>query len=119
MADELDDAGVGEEREALRGALHERREARLVGRHASGRRAPTDAVEPARGGIVLVAAEEDAAGLGLAVDEVVGIAEARQVARQLVPVDRRQRDVLVVDRDRDERRAGHGRDLRRPHARRR
>ena len=78
---------------------------------------PRDAVQPARDRVVLVAAEEHAAGLGLAVDEVVGVAEARQVARQLVAVHGRERDVLVLDRDRDERRAGHRRDLRRPHAR--
>ena len=116
MADELDDARVGQEREALRGALHERREARLVGRHRLAAVVPRHAVDPARDGIVLVAAEEHAARLGLAVHEVVGIAEAGHVVRQLVPGDGRQRDVLVLDRDRDEPGAGHGGHLRRPHA---
>ncbi len=116
VADELDDARVGQEREALRRALHERREARLVGRHRLAAVIPRHAVDPARDGIVLVAAEQHAAGLGLAVDEVVGIAEAGHVVRQLVPGDGRQRDVLVLDRDRDEPGAGHGGHLRRPHA---
>ena len=116
VAHELDDARIGEEREAPGGALHEWREARLVGGDALSAVLPGHAVEPARDGIVLVAAEEHAAGLGLAVHEVVGVAEARQIARELVPRDGRERDVLVLDGDRDERGARHRGDLRRPHS---
>ena len=54
--------------------------------------------------------------LALAVDEVVGVAEARHVARQLVARHGLQRDVLVVDRRRRDERADHRGDLRRPHA---
>ena len=42
---------------------------------------PRHAVVPARHGVRLVPAEENAAALGLAVDEVVGVAEARRLAR--------------------------------------
>jgi hypothetical protein len=66
---------------------------------------------------MLVAAEERATRLRLAVDEVVGVAEARQVVRQLVAFHRCEGDVLVLDRSRDELRAHHGSHLRPPHAR--
>ena len=74
------------------------------------------AVLPARRRVRLVAAEQHAARLGLAVDEVVGVAEARHVARQLVARHRLQRDVLVVDRDRRREHADHRRHPRRPDA---
>ena len=117
MAHELDHAGVGEEREALRGTRHEGCEARLVGRHGALAVIPRDAVEPARDGIVLVASEEHAAGLRLAVDEVVRVAEAGQVVGELVPCHGGEGDVLVLDGSRDELRAHHGGHLRPPHAR--
>ncbi len=46
---------------------------------------PGRAVDPSSDRIGLVPAEHDAAGLGLPVDEVVRVAEARHVARQLRP----------------------------------
>ena len=100
VADEPGDAGVGEEREPPHGAGHQRREALLVGRQGAAAVLPRRAVLPARRRVRLVAAEQHATRLGLAVDEVVGVAEARHVARQLVPGHRLQRDVLVVDRNR-------------------
>ena len=76
---------------------------------------PRHAVEPARGRVGLVAADQHAAGLALAVDQVVGVAEARRVARDLVrPATGGHRDVLVVDRHRGDERADHRRHLRRP-----
>ena len=88
VADELDHPRVGEEREAPGRALHERREARLVGGHGLAAVIPRHAVDPARGGIVLVAAEERSAGLGLAVDEVSrgrGSTAGRAAARARPP----------------------------------
>ena len=116
MRDELDDARVLEEREAPDRALHQRREALLVRRHGLARVLPGHSVDPARWRVVLVAAEEDPARLALAVDEVVGIAEARHLTRQLVALDGGERDVLVVDRRRRGERADHCRELRRPDA---
>jgi hypothetical protein len=66
-------------------------------------------------GVALVAAEQDPAVLRLAVHQIVGIAETRHVARQLVAGDRPQRHVLVIDRCRGDERAGHRRDARCPH----
>ena len=118
MADERDDPGLVEEREPPCGAVHQLLEARMVGRERALAVLPRHAVLPPRDRVRLVAAEEHAAHLRLAVDEVVCVAEARRVARQLVPLDRVQRDVLVVDRDRAGERAHHRRDPWRPHARR-
>ena len=88
MADEPDRLGVGEEREAADRAGHQRREPFVVGRQRAGRVLPRHAVDPARHRLGLVAAEEHAAVLALAVDEVVRVAEAGHVARQLVARDR-------------------------------
>ena len=73
------------------------------------------AVLPARPRVQLVATEHHPAVLALAVDEVVRVAEAGHLARQLGSRDRLQGDVLVVDRRRGDERADHRRDLRRPH----
>lgn len=85
VRDELYDACVGEEREAAHGARHQDGEALLVLDHGPGPRATTARPAPARRRVGLVAAEEDAARLALAVDEVVGVAEARHVARARAP----------------------------------
>ena len=84
MADEADRLGVGEEREAPDRAGHQRREALVVGRQRARGVLPRHAVLPARHGVELVPAEDHAALLALAVDEVVRVAEAGHVARQLV-----------------------------------
>ena len=115
MADERRHAGVVEEREAPHRAGHQRREALVIGREHARAVLPRHAVLPARDRVRLVAAEQHAAALRLAVDEIVGVAEARHVARQLVALDRVQRDVLVVDGDRADERADHRGELRRPH----
>ena len=116
MADEGDHPGILEEGEAADGPLQELSEALLVGRQRGGAVLPGHAVLPARHGVRLVAAEEDAAGLRLPVHQVVGIPEAGHIVGQLVPRHRRQRHVLVVDRDRGGERAHHRRHLRSPHA---
>ena len=72
---------------------------------------PRHAIDPSRDGVCLVPAEHHAAGLGLAVDQVVRIAEAGHIVRQLVPGHGQQRGVLVVDRGRDDEGAGHRGDL--------
>ena len=76
---------------------------------------PRHAVLPARDRVGLVAAEDHPTLLALAVDEVVGVAEAGHVARQLVPWDRFQCDVLVVDGCRRDERTDHRGHLGRPH----
>ncbi len=116
MADERDDLGLGEEREPARGAAQQLLESGQVGRQRTLAVIPGDAVEPAGDGIRLVAAEHDAARLGLPVDEVVRVAEARHVSRQLVPRHGLQENVLVIDRRGRHGSADHGRDLRGPDA---
>ena len=115
MADERDDACVTQEGEAPHGAVHELLEALVVGRDRRAGVIPGHPVNPARDRVRLVAAEEDPAGLGLAVDEVVEIPEARHLAGQLVPIHGGESDVLVVDRHRGRERPHHRRHLRRPH----
>ena len=109
-------AGELEEREAADRAFHQLDEALLVCRHRAGAVLPRHAVDPACRRVRLVAAEQHAAGLGLAVDEIVGIAEARHVARELVPLNRGEGDVLVIDRRRWHPATDHRADTRRPHA---
>jgi len=55
---------------------------------------PRHPVDPTGDRIRLVSPEQDPARLGLPVDEVVGVAEARHVARELGSGDGFQRDVL-------------------------
>ena len=88
VADEADRLGVGEEREAADGAGHQRREPLPIGRQRARGVVPGHAVLPARDRVGLVAAEDHAAVLALAVDEVVRVAEAGHVAGQLVARDR-------------------------------
>ena len=115
MADERGHTGVVEEREPSHRSCHQLLEPGVVGWKHSRAVLPRHAVVPARHRVRLVAAEENAPALGLAVDQVVGVAEARHLACELVALDRVQRDVLVVDRDRACECAGHRGDLRRPH----
>src|SRR5690348_5457930 len=117
MADEGDHPRVVEPGEASHGARHQLLEARVVGRDRLRAVLPRHAVLPARHRVRLVPAEEHAAALGLAVHEVVGVAKAWRVARQLVPLHRVQRDVLVVDGYRAREHAHHLRDAWRPHTR--
>ena len=114
VADERDDPRVLEEREASHGAVHQLREAVVIRRDGTAPVLPGHAVDPAGAGIRLVAAEHDSSGLGLAVDEVVRVPEARRVPRQLVPGDGVERDVLVVDGDRRREGPHHRRHLWRP-----
>ncbi len=73
-----------EEREPAGGAPQELLEPVHVGRERARAVLPRHAVDPAGDRVALVAAEHDPARLRLAVDEVVRVAEARHVARQLV-----------------------------------
>ena len=114
MALQRDHARVLQERKPPRSAAPELGEPLLVGRQVRRRVIPRHPVQPARDRVRLVAAEQHPARLGAAVDEVVGVSEAGHVARQLVPVHRLQRDVLMVDRHRRRERPHHGRHLRRP-----
>ena len=114
VADERHDARVLQEREPAHGPRHELGEALVVGRERAGAVIPRDAVHPAGYRVGLVAAEEGAAGLRAPVHEIVGVAEARHVARELVAVHRLEGDVLVVDRHRRRERADHRRNLGRP-----
>ena len=115
MAHERDHARVVEEREAPRRPLHQLGETLVVGGQRAPGVIPGHAVDPAGDGIRLVAAEEHAAGLGPAVDEVVGVAEAGHLPGELVARDGVQGDVLMVDGDGGGERAHHRRHLRRPH----
>ena len=83
MADQADRLGVGEERESPDRPRHQRCESLVVGRQGARRVLPRHPVLPAGHRIELVAAEDHAAVLALAVDEVVRVAEARHVAGQL------------------------------------
>ena len=115
MTDERGDAGPVEEREAPRRPLHQLLEACVIGWQHPRAVLPRHAVVPTRDRVRLVAAEHDAAALRLAVDEIVGVAEAGRVTCELVPFDRVQRNVLVVHGDRAGERTDHRCDLRRPH----
>ena len=115
MADQRHDTGVLEEGEAANRALHQLDEALLVGRDGARAVLPRHAIDPTRRRVGLVAAEENAARLGLAIDEVIGVTEARHVARQLVALDGRERDVLVIDRRGRHPGTDHLADARRPH----
>ena len=111
MTDERNHACVVQEGEAPYGAVHELREALVVGRNRNAGVIPRHPVGPARNRVRLVAAEEDPAGLRLAVDEIVEIPKARHLARQLVPLHRGESHVLVVDRHRGRERPHHRRHL--------
>ena len=117
MADETDGLGIGEEREAPDRALHERLEALPVGRHGGRGVVPGNAVQPAGVRVRLVPAEQHPAVLGLAVDEVVRVAERGHVGGQLVTRNGAQGDVLVIDRGRRDEGADHLGDAGRPQAR--
>ncbi len=117
MAHERRDACPVEEREATGRPLHQLLKACVIRWQHPRAVLPRHAVVPPRDRVRLVAAEQDAAALRLAVDEVVGVAEAGRVTCELPPFDRMQRNVLVVDGDRACERADHCCDLRRPHAR--
>ena len=118
VADEGDHTRVLQEREAANGAGHQLLEPGVVRRQRLRAVLPRHAVLPAGDRVRLVASEEHAAALRLAVDEIVRVAETRRLARENVALDRVERDVLMVDRDRAEERAGERRDARRPHPRR-
>ena len=75
---------------------------------------PRDAVRPARDGVRFVPADQQPSGLGLAVDEVVGIAKARQLARDLVAGHRLHGHVLMIDGNRRSKRPDHRRDAAAP-----
>ena len=114
MADECDDTCIPQEGEPPNGTVHELREALMVWWNRLSRVIPWHPVRPAGHRVRLVAAEQDPSGLRLAVDEIVEIPEARHLARELVPVHRGERNVLVVDRHRRRERSDHRCDLRRP-----
>ena len=116
MADELHDARLADEGKAPRRSGQQWFEATLVGSDRCPGVVPGHAVDPARDGVQFVAAQDDAARLGLAIDEVVGVAEARHVLREFRAHDREQRGVLVIDRRRDDEGPSHGGHLRRPDA---
>lgn len=78
---------------------------------------PRNPVDPPGRGILLVAADQHSPRLVLAVDEVVGVAKARAVPRDLVPLHRLHQYVLVLDRHRRQPRADHLGHLGRPDAR--
>ena len=116
VADESDRLRVCEEREAPDGTGHQGGESLVVGRHRARRVLPRDAVLPARDRVRLVPTEDHAAVFALAVHEVVGVAEARHVPRELGAGYRLERDVLVIDRRGRDERPDHRRHLRRPDA---
>ena len=116
MADEFDDACLADEGKAARRALKERLEATLVGSDGGPGVLPGDTVDPTRVGVQLIAAQHHTARLGLSIDEVVGVAKARHGLRQFGALDRLQCGMLVIDRRRNDKRAGHGRHLRGPDA---
>ena len=117
MADQADDTGLLEEGEAPNRTLHQLCESLLARRQRTRTVLPRHTIDPPRRCVGLVAAEENAARLGLAVDEIIGIAEARHVAWQLEAIDCVERNVLMIDRRRRHPRANHRGDPRCPHAR--
>src|SRR6266550_5400166 len=116
MADELDDACLTDEGESPCRSLEERFEAAQVWGDGGPGVLPGNAIDPSRVGIELIAAQHHATRFGLAIDEVVRVAETRHVARELSPRHCAQRSVLVIDRRRYHERAGHRRHLRGPDA---
>ena len=116
VADELDDSRLAEEREPPRSPGQEPLEACLVRWERGPGVRPRHAVDPPCHGVGLVSAEHDASRFGLAVHEIVGIAEAGHVVRQLMARDGEERRVLVVYRSGDDKGPGHCRHLRRPYA---
>ncbi len=117
MAHELHDLRVGDEGKPPGRPLQQLLEPVEIGRERGASVLPGNAVDPARHRIRLVPAEQDPTGLGLAVHEVVGVAKARHVRRQLRVRDGLEGDVLVVDGRRGNEDAGHGGDPRRPDSR--
>ena len=115
VADQPDRLRVGEEREPPDRPGHQRREPLPVRRQRPRGMLPRHAVLPARPRIQLVPAEDHPAVLALAVDEVVRVAEAGHVLRQLRAGHGLERDVLVIDRRGRDEPADHRRDLWRPH----
>ena len=116
VAQQPDHPGVLEQGKSADRALEQGREAIDVRLHGAAAVVPGHAVPPARGRVGLVATDQHAAGLGLPVDEVVGIAEAGSIAGQFVPGHRLHRHVLVVNRHRGQERAHHRGQLRPPDA---
>ena len=93
-------------------------EALEIGGERSAAVLPRDAVDPARVGVELVAADHQPAGFFPQVDQVVGIAHAGRLVRQLAAGDGLEGDVLVIDGRRRDVGAGHGGHLRAPTGRR-
>ena len=118
MAEQANHAGLLEHREPSDRPLEQRREAIHVRFDGAGAVVPRDPVGPACGGVRFIPADQQPSGLGLPVDEVVGVAEAGRVARDLMAGHRLHGHVLMVDRNRREERPHHRRDLRRPDPRR-
>ena len=116
VADELHDLRVRDEGEPASCPSEQLLEPIHVGRDGPGPVLPRRAVDPPSDRVGFVAAQDNAAGLGFAVDEVVGISEARHVPRELPAGHRLQGDVLVIDRRRRDPHSGHRRDPRRPDA---
>ena len=115
VADEPHDFGVRDEWEAPYCAGHEWREPVEIGRQRPGGVIPGDAVLPARHWVELVPPEDHAAVLGLPIDQVVGVPEARHIPRQLAVGDGLQCDVLMIHRRRRDEPTDHRRDLWSPH----
>src|SRR5438132_14119014 len=107
MADEFDDPRLADEGKAPCRALKQRFEATLVWRYRGPGMLPRDAVDPSRVGVQLVAAEHHTSRLGFSVDEVVRVAKAGHVVRELGARHRTQRGVLVIDRRGDDECPGH------------
>ena len=103
------DARVGHRRDAPDRALHDRLEARPVGREELAVEVGRDAVERPRRRIALVAAHAQPADLLAEVDEVVGVAELRQAGMDAL--DRLGEQVLVGHRDDRHGHAGQPADL--------
>ncbi|TME56032.1 MAG: hypothetical protein E6I60_04805 [Chloroflexi bacterium] len=116
MADEFHDPRLADEGKPPCRALEERLEPVLVGSDGGPGVLPGNAVDPSGVGVQLVAAQHDASGLGLPIDEVVRVAKAGHVVRELGAPDRLQRGVLVIDRCGHDNGSGHGGDLWRPDA---
>src|SRR5882762_854171 len=116
MADEFDYPCLADEGKAARRPLKERLEATLVGSDGGPSVLPGDTVDPARVGVQLIAAQHHAARLGLPIDEVVRVAEARHRLRKLRALDRLKCSVLVIDRRGHYEGTGHGGHLRGPDA---
>ena len=88
MADKLDDPCLAHEGESPCRSLEQGLEAAQVRRDGGAGVLPGNTVDPSRVGIELVAAQHHATRFGLPVDEVVRVAKARHVARELGARDR-------------------------------